>query len=161
VHTCQQFQDVATLSGDTLSERYERTMSRLEQITRAGYEVKVQWECEFEEKPDLLTHPVVRQTPLSTRDALYGGRMEAMRLHYIVRENETTQYVDVMSLYPYIFNYFKFPVGYPTVHVGDDCKDTETCLRMGCLIKCTIVTPQKLYHPVLPYRCNNKLMFCL
>jgi len=50
-HTCQPFRDVATLSGDTLVERYERTMSRLEQITRAGYQVKVQWECEFEEKP--------------------------------------------------------------------------------------------------------------
>ena len=66
-------------------------MSRLEQITRAGYQVKVQWECEFEEKPDLLTHPVVRQTPLRTLDALYGGRTVAMRLHYKVRDNETIQ----------------------------------------------------------------------
>ena len=23
------------------------------------------------------------------------------------------------------------------------------------------VPPDKLYHPVLPYRCNSKLMFCL
>jgi len=99
-HTCQPFRDVATLSGDTLAERYERTMSRLEQITRAGYQVNVQWEFEFEEKPVLLTQPVVRQTPLRTRDALYGGRTEAMRLHHKVRENETIQYVDVMSLYP-------------------------------------------------------------
>jgi len=50
-HTCQPFRDVATLSGDIMLERYERTMSRLEQITRAGYQVKVHWECEFEEKP--------------------------------------------------------------------------------------------------------------
>ena len=59
-HTCQPFRDVATLSGDTLAERYERIMSRLEEITRAGYQVKVQWKCEFEEKPELLTHPIVR-----------------------------------------------------------------------------------------------------
>ena len=143
-HTCQPFRDVATLSGDTLAERYERTMSRLEQITRAGYQVKVQWECEFEEKPEMLTHPLVRQTPLYTRDALYGGRMEAMRLHYKVRENETIQYVDVMSLYPYICKYFKFPIGHPRIHVGDACKDVEACLRMDGLIKCTIVPPQKL-----------------
>jgi hypothetical protein len=25
----------------------------------------------------------------------------------------------------------------------------------------SIVPPQRLYHPVLPYRCNKKLMFCL
>ena len=43
-HTCQSFRDVITTSGDTLAERYERTMSRLEQITRSGYLVKVQWE---------------------------------------------------------------------------------------------------------------------
>jgi len=48
-HSCQPFRDVTTLSGDTLAERYERTMARLELITRAGYQVKVQWECEFEE----------------------------------------------------------------------------------------------------------------
>jgi len=149
-HTCQPFRDVATLSGDNLAEGYEPTMSRLEQITRADYQVKVQWECEFEEKSDLLTHPVVRQTPLRTLDALYGGRTEAMRLHYKVRENVTIKYVDFMSLYPYICKYFKFPVGQPTDHVGDECKDTETCLRMDGLIKCTIFPPPKLYHPVLP-----------
>jgi len=61
-HTSQPFRDVATLSGDTMAERYERTMSRLEQITRVGYQDKVQWECEFEEKPELLSHPLVRQS---------------------------------------------------------------------------------------------------
>ena len=75
-------------------------MSRLEQITRADYQVKIQWECEFEEKPELLAHPLVRQSALCTRDALYGVWTEAMRLHYKVRENETIQYVVVMSLYP-------------------------------------------------------------
>jgi G:T-mismatch repair DNA endonuclease (very short patch repair protein) len=35
--------------GDTLAERYERTMSRLEQIKEAGYQVKIQRECEFDE----------------------------------------------------------------------------------------------------------------
>jgi len=31
---------------------------------------------------------------------------------------------------------------------------------MEGLIRCSIVPPDKLYHPVLPYRCNNELMFC-
>jgi len=68
-HTCQPFRDVITTRGDTLAERYVRTMSRLEQITRSGYLVKVQWECEFDEsgivkqKPQLLTHPIVQQSP--------------------------------------------------------------------------------------------------
>jgi len=156
-HTCQPFRDVTTLRGDTLAERYEQTMSRLLQITRTGYLVKIQWEFEFAD----AGMPAVQQSPLRTRDALYGGRTEAMRLHYKAQENETIQYVDVMSHYPFICKYFKFPVGHPIIHVGDACKDIEACLRMDGLIKCSIVPPEKLYHPVLPFRCNNKLMFCL
>ena len=52
-------------------------MPSLEQITQAGYQVKVQCECEFDEgiltnHPELKTHPIVKHGPLNTRDALYG-----------------------------------------------------------------------------------------
>ena len=55
---------------DTLAERYEKTMTRIEQITAAGYTVRMMWECIFEaekiveQKPELLTHPIVRHSPL-------------------------------------------------------------------------------------------------
>jgi len=41
-------------------------MSRLEQITRAGYLVNVQWECEFDDagRPEVLAQPRVHQSPL-------------------------------------------------------------------------------------------------
>jgi len=81
------------MGGGTLAEIYEQTMARIEQITRAGYLVKIQWECGFDEaqiteqKPELLAHPIVRHALLITRDDLYGGRTEAMRLQYkIVRK---------------------------------------------------------------------------
>ena len=102
-------------------------------------------ECEFDEagivnqKPELLTHPIVEQSPVHTRDALYGGRTESMRLHYKARENKTIQYVDVMSLYPYICKNNTFPIGHPIIHVGDACKKKEVCLQMEGLIKCSIV----------------------
>jgi len=71
---CQSFRDVKTLaSGDTLAERYEQTLARIEQLKSVGYTVKLQWECEFERSADdLRTHPVVRHEPMNTRDALYG-----------------------------------------------------------------------------------------
>jgi G:T-mismatch repair DNA endonuclease (very short patch repair protein) len=154
-HHCQRFCDIPTTNGDTLAARYEHSMSRLEQLTRAVYQVKVQWECEFDDAgiqtPELLAHPAVCQSPLCTRDALYGGRAEAMRLHHKAREGETIQYMNVMSLYPYICKYFKFIVGHPVIHVGDSCKDKEACFRMDGLIKCSIVPPETLYHPVLPF----------
>jgi len=77
-----------------------------------------------------------------------------MRLYYKARKDETFQYVDVMSLYLFICKYGKFPVGHPVVHVGDACKDKEVCLCRESLLKCTIVYPEKLYHPVLPFRAN-------
>jgi hypothetical protein len=83
-------------------------MDRLAKITEAGYLVEVQCECEFDKgilavHPELEAHPIVLHEPLNTRDALYGGRTEAMRLHSKAAEGETIQYVDVMSLYPYIY----------------------------------------------------------
>ena len=110
-HTCQPYRDVSTMSGETLADRYERKITRLEQITQAGYEVRTHWECEFDKAgkmSELRTHPIVEKSPLKTRDALYGGRTEAMRLHHKAREDETVQYVDVISLYPYICKYFKY-----------------------------------------------------
>jgi len=106
--------------------------------------------------------PIVRHAPLNTRDALYGGRTEAMRLHYKVREGvETVQYCDRMTLYPYICKYFKFPIGHTIIHVGDTCADIEACLKMEGLMKCKIVPPPNLYHTILPYRYERKLLFCL
>ena len=83
-----------------------------------------------------------------------------MRIHYKACVNDTTQYVVVMRLYQYICKYFKFQIGNLIINVGDACKYKEIYLQMEGLIKCSIVPPMKLYHPVLPYRSNNKL-FCL
>jgi hypothetical protein len=140
-------------NGETLAERYEQTMARIEQLKSAGYTVQVQWECEFEGADDLQRHPTVRHAALNTRDALCGGRTKAMRLHYKIKEGEeTVQYCDIMSLYPYICKYFKFPIGHPIIHVGDICADIEASIKMEGLMRCKIVPPTNFYHPVLPYR---------
>ena len=104
-NTCLPYRDVTTGADDTLAQHYERTMDRLEQITQAVYQVKVQWECDFDkgilaDHPELKLHPFVQHSPQNTRDALYGGRIEAMWLHHKAGDGETIQYVDVMSLYP-------------------------------------------------------------
>ena len=109
----------------------------------------------------LRTHPIVEKSSLKTRDALCGVRTEAMHLQNKAREDETVQYVDVISLYPYIYKYFKFPVGHPVIHVGDECLDKHAMLQKEGMIKCRVLPPTLLYHPVLPFRCNNKLLFCL
>jgi len=53
-----------------LAERYEQTLSGIEQIKRAGYQVTIQWESNLDEakiveqKPEILTHPIVKHAPL-------------------------------------------------------------------------------------------------
>ena len=86
----------------------------------------MQWECEFDnviltDHHELKTHPIVQHSPLNTRDALYGDRTEAMRLHYKIGNGETIQYVDVMSLYQFVCKYFKLSIGHPMIHMGDAC----------------------------------------
>jgi hypothetical protein len=67
--------------------------------------------------------------------------------------------VDVISIYPYICKYGKAPTGHPKVYVGDACP--SDCLNREGIIKCKVVPPTDLYHPVLPYKCNSRLMFPL
>lgn len=45
--------------------------------------------------------------------------------------------------------------------MGEKCRDIQSVFRKEGLIKCSILPPKKLLHSVLPYRCNNKLLFCL
>ena len=72
-------------------------------------------------------------------------------------QGEEIRYVDVISLYPYICKYDKFPVGHPTVYVGADWP--PDCLDRESTIKCKFLPPRKLYHLDLPYKSNSKLIF--
>jgi G:T-mismatch repair DNA endonuclease (very short patch repair protein) len=80
-HTCQPFRDTPTMAGDTLAERYEKPMARLAKITEAGYQVEVQWVCEFDTgilaaHHEMEAHPIVLQEQLNIRDALYGVELK-------------------------------------------------------------------------------------
>ena len=165
-HTCLPFLDVTTAACDTLVVRYETTMARLQQITQAWYQIEVLFECDFDEgvlasHAELKTHPIVQHGPLNTGDALYGGGTGATRLHYKIEDGEIIQYIDVMSLYPFVCKYFKFPIGHTVFRVGDALQDMEAMFRKDGQIKCSILPPRHLYHPILPLRCNNILLSCL
>jgi hypothetical protein len=77
---CKHFRDVKKQGGDTLAQQYVRTMSRLQEIVKAGYVVVTMWDCAWdrdkvtERKPEQLTHPIVFHPLFRTRDALYVGR---------------------------------------------------------------------------------------
>jgi hypothetical protein len=91
--------------------------------------------CTNSESKTWIAHAFYRgQIPLHTRDALYLSQTEAMRLHYKAHENESIQYVHVMSLYPYICKCLMFPIGHSIIHVGDACKNKEDSLQFEGMI---------------------------
>ena len=60
------------------------------------------------------------------------------------------------SLYPWVCKYGLFPIGHPKVYHKEDIPD-----NVQGLMKCKILPPAQLFHPVLPARVNGKLVFAL
>ncbi|XP_054272648.1 uncharacterized protein LOC128992928 [Macrosteles quadrilineatus] len=149
--------------SDSLHLRYERTKSK---IAKLGDNVVQMWECEFRQlkKTENLKHldklPILNNLPLNPRQAFFGGRTGNAKTYHKCSEGETIEYVDVCSLYPWVCKYGKYPVGHPTIYVGDrECR--QRGLNVEGLLKCKVLPPRDLYHPVLPAKMNDKLMFVL
>jgi hypothetical protein len=94
---------------------------------------------------------------LDPRKSFFGGRTNASQLYYKAEEQEEIKYVDFTSLYPWVNKYCQYPVGHPTI-ITKDVKDIKGYFGIA---KVKILPPRGLYHPVLPYRSNNKLKFPL
>ena len=150
--------DMGTLNDQTIEKR--------ENIKSAGYKHVSIYECQLNKKKDFqnfakyFEQEVVE--PLNPRDAFYGGRTNATKLLYNFKENECGRYVDFCSLYPTVQYYKKYPIGHP-VKIHNPKKYSKT--SWYGLIKCKVLAPRTLYHPVLPQRIKvdsyEKLVFTL
>ena len=97
--------------------------------------------------------------PLNPREAFFGGRTNGVRLFYQVCEEVQIKYVDFCSLYPYTNKYCAYPIGHPTVFTTDLSNDVFG--YFGWVVRFTVLPPQHLFHPVLPIKIHDKLMFPL
>lgn len=160
--------------GTTMHERLEKTTAISNRIRSGSHFLEEIWECEYdrllrvnqEMSAFVQNHPLVVADPLDPRDAFFGGRTENMVTLYDTCGTEQIRYVDVCSLYPYICKFGKYPVGHPKVYVGDECRtltgSSNTDLsNVEGLVKCVILPPRNLYHPVLPTRMHQRLVFAL
>ena len=149
--------DMGTLNDQTIGKR--------DAIKNAGYNHVSTYECQLTRNKDFqkfaknFTQEIVE--PLNPRDAFYGGRTNATKLLYNFKENECGRYVDFCSLYPTVQYYQKYPIDHPTKIFNPEKYDKS----WYGLIKCKVVPPRKLYHPVLPQRIKvdsyKKLVFTL
>jgi len=127
------------------------------------------WECGFnalrqscQQLRDMIKgHDTETDVPLEPRHAFFGGRTNCTTLYHEanIDAGETIRYLDVCSLYPWACKYGVYPVGHPTITVGDDCP--KTLDNVEGVVKAAVLPPQQLYHPVLPVRVHDRLMFPL
>ncbi|CAH0553368.1 unnamed protein product [Brassicogethes aeneus] len=162
----------STNKNEQMFFRRDKTQAKHKRILDAGYNLKSIWECEFRKllktDEDVIAcvnnnYKKYSQQPLNPRDSFFGGRTNAVKLHHKISNigDEKIHYYDMCSLYPFINKYKKYPIGHPKIHIGnEECKKLSMDTVDG-IIKCSILPPRNLYHPVLPYKCNNKLMFPL
>ena len=144
----------------SLDECFEATQCKKRRLEAAGCTVKSMWECQWSrQKKNAEEGSVLKTwltsydggvTPLEPRDAFFGGRTNAVRLHHACEDDERIFHQDVTSLYPWVNKYCCYPVGHPTVITQfEDATDLRDYFG---LVKVTILPPRGLYHPVLPLR---------
>ncbi|XP_041349362.1 uncharacterized protein LOC121368687 [Gigantopelta aegis] len=150
-------------TNQSIEELYALTCRKREVLKVKGYKVIEMWEHQFQDhlKSNLeMKHFVTSldlQDRLDPRDSFFGGRTNASKLHYKIKEGEEIKYVDFTSLYPWVNKYCRYPVGHPEI-VQTDFKPLDHYFGIA---KVKVASPRKLYHPVLPYRSNGKLKFPL
>ena len=148
----------------TLQEVYESTLIKQEALRQRGYDIKVMWECDWD--MEVRTNAELRHfldtleivDPLQPRNAFFGGRTNAVKLHHVANQAEQIEHIDVTSLYPWVNKTQEYPVGHPQVIVNPDNQDIHHYFGMA---KVDILPPYELYHLVLTHRHKGKLTFPL
>ena len=135
---------------------YQRTKN-IEEALKAKYNVVTIWEHEFDRNSDMknvtLTEYDLVEPPKIREQGFYGGRCEPTKLIYnFEAKNTKGKYIDVVSLYPTVMYFDKYPVGHPERIVKPNNYDKNW---FG-FIYCKVLPPRGLYLPVLPHKQKTK-----
>ena len=148
-----------------MNELYNDFKRRNAKLRDAGFGVEVMWECDWKKKKQEVDvkqflADLDLQPPLNPRASFYGGRTNATYLHYIAAPGEEIRYYDFTSLYPFVNKNKLYPTGHPRILLQHDIDINRMDQYFG-IVKCSILPPTDLYHPILPYRFRDKCMFVL
>ena len=174
-----------TLVGNkSLALRFQETQFKANMLASLGYILHSIWACVFEQKKNTIwlhyANSLKIREPLNIRDCYFGGRTNALVLDKTFTSEEKGGYVDFCSLYPYALKHFPYPTGHPQRITSNFlpliitackekpcsqfhalCPGQHTSLPYVGVIKAKLLPPPHLYHPIIPTRCNGKLMFPL
>ena len=150
--------------GVSMETVYAMTQKKESVIREKGYNLVSVWEHEYramlKEDPEMMEYvaSLDHVDRLRVRDAFHGGRTNAFRLYYRVENGERIYYLDFTSLYPSVNKQARYMVGAPRVITRDFDPDLKNYFGF---VKCRILPPRGLYHPVLPRVSGGKLKFPL
>ena len=148
----------------TVDEMLELTKKKTDVLRKAGYTVKVEWECNFKQKlaadPELqdMIKDLEWTAPLNPKEALFGGRTGLSCCYHKTVPDERIDYVDYTSLYPWVNKYGTYPIGHPTIMKNPSDQNIDNYFGIA---KVDVLAPEKLFHPVLPMKIGDKCMFTL
>ena len=147
-----------------MDDVYRCTQKKLNKLKCEGYHVIEVWECQWakmkqdNEEIHALMDKLDIVEPLNLRDALCGGRTNAIKLYHQTEADEEIDYFDYTSLYPYVNKNGMYPLGHPEMIFQPGQTDIS---RYFGIAQCTMLPPYELYHPMLLLRQNDKLIFPL
>jgi hypothetical protein len=169
--------------GKTMNDLHFSTMLRTAQLSRAGYKVIEMWGHDWDSvREEWKPFPdwIAAQQPIFPREALMGGRTNAVKLYSYCKSEvdiiypmyllladpvDRIRYADVVSLYPHVMWCKEYPMGHPTIFLEP--------IELGCaeerilsgdwfgIVRCDVDPPDDLFFPILPVIINHKLMFTL
>jgi len=188
-HGCQKCYSKTTLNvrlNKRMGELFGETLARAEWFRKNGFTFTSIWGCEFTkmlEQPGLLAMKDVLKKfdPLNPRDSFFGGRTEHFRSFWVAASSkqpeeeeeeeeeeglseESMQYLDFTSLYPFVNATKEYPIGHPDLVISSSAYEEielDAVNHLWGLVTCSVLPPQTLLIPVLPMRMHGKLMFPL
>ena len=146
------------LEDRSMEDVYICTQRKVADLESRGYTVKKMWESQWAQlkQSDPAVRDFVNQldvvAPLNLRDAFCSGRTNAIKLYHQTEADETVDYYDFTSLYPWANKNGLYPIGHPEI-ISEP--GHANIFQYFGLAQCTVRPP----HPVLPLRQNGKLTF--
>ncbi|CAO4369489.1 unnamed protein product [Caenorhabditis nigoni] len=152
-----------------MRELFERTLAKDADLRAAGFTLHVKWECELKE--EMRKDEEMRRFfenchhayHLRPREAMYGGRTQQFRSLTKADSEHSIEYYDFCSLYPYVnMRGTSYPMGVPH-RITEFSEEVSNCapLPYRGLVFCDVLPPINCPIPVLPFRCDGKLLFVL
>ena len=121
---CTRSDEAHSTKGVTNAQIFLHTEKRLAKLRGLGYIVHTRWSHEEEDNMQDIQETPEHFTMVGQRQnndgGFYGGRVEVFKPYWDTQEGEKINYIDVVSLYPWVCATQKMCTGHPNILFGAD-----------------------------------------